>query len=285
MSIVRVDNLDTIRNIPPYSIQVTPDDLKHAQELVVAREAQRQAAEGSGVLEVPILAAAPKLDVTSADWKEAHWAPIDHRGVAAWFNSNSKPTDVNGTVAIADGKLYAAWKTGDPTLIQNAGDVPNALFKSGGALDLMIGADPSAKPDRPAAVAGDERLLISQVGKKIKALLYRAVVPGTADKDKVPFNAPWHGITLDRVDDVTDQVQFASDKDGNFAIAVPLSLLSLAPKPGTQIKGDIGILRGDGKQTNQRIYWANKATAIVSDVPTEAELTPRLWGTWQFEQK
>ena len=54
-------------------------------------------------------------------------------------------------VAVSGGKLYAAWKTGDPTLLKNAGDVPNALFKSGGALDLMIGTDAAAKPDRPSA--------------------------------------------------------------------------------------------------------------------------------------
>jgi len=149
----------------------------------------------------------------------------------------------------------------------------------------MIGTNPDAKPDRPAAVAGDERLLISQVAGKTKALLYHAVVPGTAEKDKVPFNAPWHGITLDRVDDVSDQVQLAADESGNYEIAVPLSVLGLKPQAGTQIKGDIGILRGDGKQTTQRIYWANKGTAIVSDVPSEAELTPGLWGTWEFGKK
>lgn len=32
-------------------------------------------------------------------------------------------------------------------------------------------------------------------------------------------------------------------------------------------------------QTAQRVYWANKATAITADLPSEAELTPRLWGS------
>jgi len=285
MALVRVDNLDTLRNIAPSTIQLSASDLKQAQDFVIAREAARQAVQGSGVLAVPILSTAPTVDGNLDDWKNAQWAPIDHRGVKAWFNSNSKPYDVDGAVAVSGQNLYAAWKTGDPKLLVNAGDVPNALFKSGGALDLMIGTNPDAKPDRPGAVAGDERLLISQVAGKTKALLYRAVVPGTAEKDKVPFNAPWHGITLDRVDDVSDQVQLAADESGNYEIAVPLSVLGLKPQPGMRIKGDIGILRGDGKQTTQRMYWANKATAIVSDVPSEAELTPRLWGTWEFGKK
>ena len=33
-------------------------------------------------------------------------------------------------------------------------------------------------------------------------------------------------------------------------------------------------------QTTQRVYWNNKATAITADVPSEAELTPKLWGLW-----
>jgi len=285
MSIVRVNNLDTIRMIAPFPLQITAEDLKKAQGFVMAREAIRQAEQGSGVLAVAIGGSAPAVDGNLDDWGHAQWAPIDHRGTAAWFNSDAKPWDVDGAVAVANGKLYAAWKTGDPKLIQNAGDIPNALFKSGGALDLMIGADPTAKPNRPAPVAGDERLLVSLVGGKKRALLYRAVVAGTAEKDKVPFNAPWHGITLDRVDDVSDQVELAADKAGNYEIAVPLSVFGLKPQAGMRIKGDIGILRGDGKQTTQRIYWANKATAMVSDVPSEAELTPALWGTWEFDQK
>jgi len=285
MGIVRVDNLDTVRRIPPATIQVTADDLKRANDFVVAREAERQAARGSSLLAVALRTAPPALDGKLEDWGDAQWVPIDRRGVAAYFDARTRPYDVSGAVAVAGGKLFAAWKTGDPKLLENAGDVPNGLFKTGGALDLMIGSDPNAKPDRAGAVSGDERLLVARVGGKTQALLYRPVVQGTAEKDKVPFTAPWHGITIDRVDDVSGQVQFAADGSGNYEIAVPLSVLGLKPQPGMRIKGDMGVLRGNGKQTTQRVYWTNKATAIVSDVPSEAELTPRLWGTWEFEAR
>ena len=42
----------------------------------------------------------------------------------------------------------------------------------------------------------------------------------------------------------------------------------------------MGRRPGDGLQTIQRIYWNNKATGIVQDVPSEAMLAPHLWGTW-----
>ena len=283
MALVRIDNLDTIRTIAPWQIQVSASDLTAAQDLAVAKEAARQATQGTGMLKVAMRGYPPAFGPDLSGWGDAQWVTIDHRGVAAWFDSHSKPYDVDGAVTVAEGKLFAAWKTGDPKLLQNAGDVPNALFKSGGALDLMIGADGSAQEDRSAPVPGDERLLVAQVDGKTKALLYRAVVPGTQEKDKVPFNAPWHGITLDRVDDVSGQVVLTDDHNGDYEVSIPLSVLGLQPQPGLRVRGDIGVLRGDGRQTNQRVYWANKATAIVSDVPTEAELTPRLWGIWEFQ--
>jgi hypothetical protein len=44
------------------------------------------------------------------------------------------------------------------------------------------------------------------------------------------------------------------------------------------LKGDIGILRGDGSKTLSRSYWNNKATSVISDVPSEAELTHQIFG-------
>ena len=37
-------------------------------------------------------------------------------------------------------------------------------------------------------------------------------------------------------------------------------------QPGTRLRGDLGVLRGNGTQTLQRVYWTNKATAIVADI-------------------
>ena len=68
-------------------------------------------------------------------------------------------------------------------------------------------------------------------------------------------------------------------------LSIPLATLKLAPQPGMSLRGDLGILRGDGTRTMQRVYWSNKATAITADVPSEAELTPKLWGTLRFRQQ
>jgi hypothetical protein len=278
-AVVRVDGLDTVRRLPDAALTVTADDLARAQDYFARAEAARQAAHGRGTLVVAIRKTAPTVDGNADDWAGADWADIDKRGTAAYFNSSSRPYDVTGAAAVAGDRLFAAWRTGDKNLLKNAGDVPDALFKTGGALDIMIGAA-GADPKRARPVAGDVRLLVTQVGGKTRALVYRPVATG--EKRPVPFASPWRTITLDRVDDVSDQVQLAG-ADGTYEISVPLAALGLAPGAGMEISADIGILRGDGSTTTQRVYWTNKATAIVADVPSEAELRPNLWGRWRFE--
>ena len=143
----------------------------------------------------------------------------------------------------------------------------------------MIGTDKSAKPDRASLVQGDIRLLVTRMKNKTYALVYRAVVPGT--KEKVPFSFPCRTVYFHKVDDVSSQVELAG-RDGAYEFSIPLAVLGLKPEPGMTIKVDVGVLRGNGFQTTQRVDWNNKAAGITADVPSEAELTPALWGKWEF---
>ncbi|HWE04659.1 MAG TPA: hypothetical protein VG326_19795 [Tepidisphaeraceae bacterium] len=288
-SLVRVDGLETIRRLPESTLTLSAKDLQNAQAAFVEREAARQQLHGQDTLIVPIVASAPVVDGKLEDWASAHWVDIDKSGVAAWFNSDSKPHNVSAAVAVSGDRLYAAFRTDDANLLLNSGEMPAAPFKTGGALDLMIGANPAADPKRTRAVEGDQRLLVTQIKGKTFAVLYRAVVPGT--KEAVPFSSPWRTITLDRVDDVSAQVTLASSviksakgkmDSAFYEFSIPLSTLGLNPRSGETIRGDLGILRGDGTRTMQRVYWSNKATGITADVPSEAELTPKLWSRWHF---
>jgi hypothetical protein len=82
---------------------------------------------------------------------------------------------------------------------------------------------------------------------------------------------------MDDVRDVSDVVRLAQNK-GDYELSVPLATLGLAARAGIELRGDLGVLRGDGVRTVQRLYWQNKATSTVSDVPEEASLKPHLWG-------
>ena len=276
-SLVRVEGLDKVRRLPPTTLRITEDDLKGAEDYLRESELQRQKEQGRHTLRVALRKVAPVVDGKLDDWAEADWASIDKSGVAAFFNSNSRPYNVSAAVAVAGDRLYAAFRTGDPSLLKNSGDAPQAPFKTGGGLDLMLGANSQADENRKQPGVGDLRLLVTMVGKKPRAVLYRPVVPGT--KEPVPFSSPWRTITLDRVDDVSDQVQLAA-AEGNYELSIPLASLGFTPQAGQAYRGDLGILRGNGFQTSQRVYWSNKATGITSDVPSEAALAPSLWGRW-----
>ncbi len=279
-AIVRVDGLETIARLPDATRTLTAEDLGKARAFVVEQESARQGAAGRGILKVGFRSGIV-VDGKADDWADAEWVDVDKSGVPAYFNSDSKPHDVTAAVAVSNGRLYAFFRAaGEKDLLRNSGEVAIAPFKTGGALDLMIGTNPKADPKRTRAEAGDVRLLVTRAKGKTFAVLYRAVVPGT--KDPVPFSSPWRTITIDRVEDVSAEVELAGGADGNYELSIPLERLGLRPQAGDSIRGDLGLLRGDGGQTLQRVYWSNKASGITADVPSEAELTPRLWGMWEF---
>ena len=281
-SLIKVDGLQTVQRLPVTSIKVSSQDLVKSIAFQRKAELTRQQQMKSSILKVALMPAPIVVDGKWEDWKNSNWVDIDKRGVKANFNSKSKPYDVTGAVAVSGDRLYAGYRTGDAGLLKNSFEMPLAPFKTGGALDLMIGTTAAADPKRTSPVAGDLRLLVTISAGRPHAVLYQAVVPGVKEAEKVPFSSPWRTITFDRVRDISDQLEFAAGGDGSFEISVPLSVLNLKPVSGMSLKGDIGILRGDGSKTLSRLYWNNKATSIVSDVPSEAALTPNLWGSWEF---
>ncbi|MBA3698878.1 MAG: hypothetical protein H0W78_08490 [Planctomycetes bacterium] len=285
-SLVRVDGLEKITRFPKRDLVVDKAQLAACLDWQSQRELERQKLTAPKRVTVALAQAAPVVDGKLDDWSGADWAMIDDRGTRANFNSNSKPYQVEATLRIVGDTVYAAWRSSEKNLTENTGEQATAPFKTGAALDLMLGTDATAKPDRAAPVAGDVRLLITQRGKdkdrRSWAVLYRAVVPGTATDAKVPFSSPWRTITFDVVSDVSDQIKLAQN-DGDYEVAIPLTALGWKPIAGKTYRGDLGVLRGQDGLTTQRVYWSNKATGITADVPSEAMLQPSLWGTFEVK--
>ncbi len=278
-SIVRVGGLETIRRLELGGLAVSADQLAKAANWTLDRESRRQREQGGGVLRVAMRPIPPAVDGKLDDWAAADWATIDRRTVTQgdW---GSRLDLVTGTVAVSGDRLYAAWRNADANLLRNAGSTWQTLFKFGGCLDLMVGADPKADPQRREPVAGDCRLLVTRVQDKVVAVLYRPLVAGHAG-ERFTFTSPVSSISMDEVVRVDDQVQLANH-EGDYELSVPLALFGLKPAAGEIIKADLGILRGNGFQTMQRCYWSNKATSMTADVPSEARLSPNLWGRWRF---
>ena len=283
-SILRLDNVDSLVRLAPVKMRVTAEDVRK-----VAAEEERLAAakrdrDGTGILAL-VRGEAPEVDGDLSDWDPATFVPIENRGAKAYFNANSQPYDIRGALR-TDGKfLYVAWKTdGVKDLAANSGENPTLQFKTGGGCDLML------------AAGGGLRLLASMVPNEIdrktgrtktwksRVMLYEKKVPGVKPADRVPFASPVSTITFDRVRDVTDHVRFVGGKSGfGYELAVPLDLVHLPSKASGEMRGDIGVLRGSVGETMARSYWSNKATAIVSDVPSEADLRPANWGPIRAE--
>jgi hypothetical protein len=70
---------------------------------------------------------------------------------------------------------------------------------------------------------------------------------------------------------------------GDFELSVPLETLGMAPRKGMEVLGDVSLLRGDHRQTIERIYWNNLDTLLVSDLFSEAAIRPDHWGLSRFD--
>jgi len=263
-ALFKLVGLDTIHRHVFQNIALTSTDLASLPdtETEVSRKQLQQ------TLSVPILASALTVDGNLANWPaSAQWATIDDRASAS--------------VAVNSTNLYAAWRTDQPNLLTNDGGDYRFLFKHGGALDIMLATDPNADSGRRDAAAGDLRLLITRVNGATKAVVYRQVDSSAQPADGQLYSSPVGQVNFDRVTDVSSYVHLAQN-GSNYEISVPLNVLGLTPTSGTSTFGDIGILRGSGVTTIQRVYWNNLQTSIVSDIPSEARLQPGNWGIFQF---
>jgi hypothetical protein len=135
----------------------------------------------------------------------------------------------------------------------------------------MIGANRLTDSNRVEPVEGDLRLLITQVKGQPRATLYRAVVPNTAEAQKVLFESPVGKVLFDEVRDVSAEIKLAQN-GGNYEVSVPLALLGMKAEANVDTLGDIGVLRGQRITDNPAAVWNNLNTAIVSDIPSEARL-------------
>jgi hypothetical protein len=261
-SVIKIDGLKSIERLPDMSITLKNGNIAAKQNSI--------SPEFDNSYEVQIKVVQPVVDGLITDWKSVPEMKIDNK--------------TSGSIIISKDRLYAVYKTGDKNLLRNSLEMPLAPFKTGGALDIMIGSSTSKDVNRKLPVAGDLRLLVTMNKNKPYALVYKAVTTSKVKDEGVPFSSPDRTITFDQVSDVSKEIKFAG-KDGMYEFSIPLLVLGLNPANGLKINGDIGVLKGDGTHTSSRIYWTNKSTSIVSDVPSEAELTPSLWGQFSFKLK
>jgi hypothetical protein len=269
--VFRLDGLETVRRFPAAPFALTPAQFQTAEKRLADETfGSKQAATAR----VP--RATPAANGFVQNWPDGsltEWTALNGQAIAvrkAW----------------SDAALYLRWDVNDPTPLVNGGEEPKLLFKYGDSVDLQIAADPQADSQRREPVLGDQRLLITQAKGRPVAVHYE---PVAKDVDaQVAFSSPWRTINFARVRDVTGEVKLRLDKrTGGYSVeaVVPWVLLGFRPAPGDTRLGDLGVLFGNdsGELTLLRSYWSNDNTSVVSDIPSEAALEPRQWGTLGFE--
>ncbi len=265
-SVVELTGLDRIRRLAGAPLEVT------ARQVVAATQRRQAAAARTQpprtYLVTNVVAGAIAIDGDDRDWPGGERV----EGCALAYDRTH---------------LYILHRARDDRApFANAGDNPLRLFASGDVVDVMLQTGVGLDPRRLKAGPGDIRLSIAMLGGAPVCVLYDYLVPGFAG-ERIAFSSPWRTQWCDRVTVLANaRVAVMRRSGGDVAVeaAVPLADIHLAPAKLGETRGDLGRIWSDqtGSATARRTYWANRQTALLSDLPSEAGVQPNLWGLFRF---
>jgi hypothetical protein len=263
-SVVELTGLEAIQRLPGAPLTVTPAQIAAAQEgrqLASLRTAEPK------VYTVPKVAdGAITIDGTPAEWPAAR---ID--GFALAYDAT---------------RLYVLFSgRDDRATFMNKGTNPLEFFKTGDVVDVMLQTRAGLNPNRTEAGLGDLRLSFSIFEGKPVCVAYDFRVPDFRGQ-RIPFSSPWRTVWCDRAGLLPDAEIVVKRGNGDYTLeaSIPLAAIHLDPAALGETRGDVGRVLSDqtGTQATSRVYWANKNTNIMADLPSEAGLQPNLWGLFRF---
>jgi len=257
-------------------LTVTPLDVAAAMEWD-RKVQQRRIYEAATIIECRRAPENVKIDGDPKEW--------------SFESARLKEREVAFAMAYDDQNLYVCCKANGCGPLKNTGNDWKRLFKTGAALDLLLGTDASAPADRKEPAQGDLRLLMTFADGKPVAVLYQPNCAGAKPDESWETHTNVFHAAFDRVVrlegvKMAQQPPREGQENAGYCVeaSIPLASLGLKITPGLRLKMDWGILVSgpDGSEVLQRLYWANAATAIVSDEAAEAMLHPGLWGYVRF---
>jgi len=271
IGVSEVLGLDQARRVTG-TVNVTPEDIRMTREQE-ALEASREAYADAKVYQCPI-GDDKTVDGYLSDWQEEFIHPENY-------------PDAEFAMHVGPENLYLAYRAPFGMmgpLLNQGGSGWQRYFKTGGAVDIMLGTDPDAKSDRLGPVKGDLRLLITRTPKGPTAVMYQPTVEHPDPSEAWQAKTMVFTTDFDRVVELKDaNIKYRKSEDKvtwSLEVSVPLASLGLYPEKRQRLKFDFGFLKTNqaGNEVMQRIYWSNKATSILSDVAAEASLEPAQWG-------
>jgi len=180
--------------------------------------------------------------------------------------------------------LYVAFDVEDASPMRNSGSDPFLAFKTGDAVDIYIGTNPSADPSRKEPDKNDYRILLTYLGNtKPVAYLYHPTGRSGEPKYFVTPSGGWRTRMDEHV--AVDGVKMALKRRPNnsgyvLEAAIPWSALGgFIPKPGLRLPFDLAITFSDstGNANVAKTWWCG-ASQLTTDTATELRLNPNIWG-------
>jgi len=272
ISVLEIHDLDKYRRMSG-NITVTADDVRRVR----AWEQQRQARKVYA--RAPVYQCYPaggiNVDADLQDWSNTPTVDADD----ATFRMAHTPT-----------MLYVACATRNLGPFENKGNDWRRMFKSGAALDLQMSVKPDVDRDKNDLVEGDFRLLMTTLEGKPLSVIYQPIAPDAPETEAWETHTMVWRTAFDRVAKVPGvQIAHAATENGGYIVeaAIPLEAIGVHVTDGLRLQFDWGVLvtSPGGTEVLQRLYWANKATTIISDEAAEAQITPKLWGHVIFHSK
>ncbi len=176
-------------------------------------------------------------------------------------------------LAVHNRDLIVMYQVADPSPWQNGAGSYTHAFTGGDAVDLQLNV-----PGRGAL-----RLLVAPIAGKATVVYWQTEAAEQHNPMQYQVaNNPGNASAFDvvkRLDNATVKVATGFNAY-TVLLSIPLAELGLDTALGSQISGIVGVIFSDPSGTNRaaRLYWHDKETGLVSDVPSESRLSPKRWG-------
>ncbi|MBC2601728.1 FlgD immunoglobulin-like domain containing protein [Puniceicoccus vermicola] len=169
--------------------------------------------------------------------------------------------------------LAVVWQVNDTNPWKNGEKQFTHAFIGGDAVDLQL--------DVPGR--GPIRLLVAPIDGKNTVIYWQKEAENPQNPmTYVVSNNPGNAQEFDVVKILKDAKVSVNQGMLGYSVLlrVPLKDLGIDPSLDQDLTGIVGVIFSDPSGTNRvsRLYWHDKNTGMVSDVPSEAKLNPKNWG-------
>ena len=202
--------------------------------------------------------------------------PSERKGklerIAEW-KAGDRPVRLDA--ATEDGFLRLRYDVPDASPWVNNGSDRHEMFKTGDCVDFQFlrGKDPVRVMAYPAGE-----------GAEVVVYDFRASLAKLRGETPAPrtFASPWRTFASDHVFFPADVKPTVKRRADGYVLELPIPLAWFADGQRTSnaLTCDFGVIFGDrdGTINMSRVYWANKDTGLVNDVPGEIMPEPKKWG-------